>query len=1753
MEFPLAGAPSQRYSLLLYRPRNFLSGVQPCLFALLLPWSEARIVADALVPAGILNSNRVFVLQPPNGFVAAAAPAPDGKWVVAGPFSGINEHSSVKLARFHQNGAVDTSFTSPLQAINGDDIRALAVQPDNRVLAGGLFTEFAGRPLKFLARVTAEGLIDPSFRFRPEPGDQIVSQIAPLPNGGMIIAGSQVQNGIGAGYYRRLAADGSADLAMKQSVTGFATSMLPLPDGKLLLGGANFRVAPNTDRFRVVRINPDGSWDATWNYGLTGSSGGSGVSLLALDADGKVLVGIPGFSSGPIPLERVLSDGTLDSSFHPAEVGSGWSVADVAFQPDGKMLVALNSFNSGGKLVRILADGSVDPEFNSTSIPGAGLRHIALLPDGTAMIFGSFTTWSGARLNGIARIVAHAAPAKVFSVSRSSEADELWEGSPQTFSVVAGGTPDPSYEWTQNGSPLREPNTLGESLVLDAVRPEQAGIYNVAVKNATGSDRATGFPLVVKSGPPEFVGELLQNQAARPGGTAAFVGDAGGGPLPLYQWFKDGAALPGQTGSTLTLSNLPPGIDKSVFTLQVQNNHGSITSAPLHIVLTEDGSTILGFALDRRITATFNPPPTSCALSPNAPWPSLYGASAIAVQDDGKILVGGPFGQNAWVGAHLQRLLPDGTQDRTFNLAGGADSSGLDGEVASIQVGADKRIWIGGRFTKVNGLSRNGLARLSGDGSVDVAFNPLLAFNGRPGGIVTAMLRQPDGKIVIGGLFEKINEAAHPYVARFNADGSVDETFKGLLRFDVNTSVAALALQSDGKLLVGGNFDLNATGRLIRLQGDGSVDQEFSPGGTFAGFGSVTGIALDRAGRILAVGPFASFAPDARSGIVRALSDGNIDPSFAPVRLQTTERFSVIAMQPNGGIVVGGSFSSLDQHPSHGVARLNADGSVDRSFLADTRIQTVGALALLNDGLFVAGSFSLPERLAGKIGDCPASAVDLGLVKLNMGDINQLLDEPPEIVLEPRGGTIAGGDFTLTVQAIGSEPLSYTWFREGRILGGSNSPSYTIVNARPADGGEYMVEVKNRFGTVASSPVNIQVIFSLSSRLTPRLDTNGFGFHLALGNNGRFEATDAQQIQLQVSDDLEAWQVVNAAIRVVNGEVELVDPAAVLQPKRFYRFVWGPRQLPEPTAVSDNSDLVPIAALPALVRHAAEERLKEFTTPSADGFSDTVGEKDWVGAEFAPNARYLFDPAHRDGAEPAYVEFKLIHPRTQTARGYMLVSMNDEDFPVLEFSTQGSTKTERVLSYASSGLVHKFFRMSPAFIAAEDGTGNLVTSWGQRPVRVDTNTIPAIGHQRSFLNGDIGLDLQPPASRPTSHSFATYQEMKNDFKSNPIRLQLRSLRASEALTHWVPLRGERYPVLRLKSGETNIFFPAEVYVSARVDSDDDANVSAEALRGGGVRMIGLHVGSDVVRLRTRTGALTAYTVSVSSPLQAASLHAASCDETVSASWWAGTGWNGDQRQYYQIPDVSCPVVGCGPTALAILLGWWDYNGVPSAFYKLDVNNGATSFRFNFSSLRNQDASKYIHSYEDNPANSLLMTAVFHDLHNLCNTFCVEGEGATYPDQMDSAFREYIRRVLNPQAAPKNEFGDQFVGCSVQCDWVAPGLGITDWETAGVYVANGIKAGHPGIIGIGGALWELHYPIAYVYRKILKYEGCGDDREVVDHWRSFKCNMGWGPTHPPEWHNAESVWFGLSADLYQKHLPSITIKRIPLPGTLGGVH
>lgn len=461
-------------------------------------------------------------------------------------------------------------------------------------------------------------------------------------------------------------------------------------------------------------------------------------------------------------------------------------------------------------------------------------------------------------------------------------------------------------------------------------------------------------------------------------------------------------------------------------------------------------------------------------------------------------------------------------------------------------------------------------------------------------------------------------------------------------------------------------------------------------------------------------------------------------------------------------------------------------------------------------------------------------------------------------------------------------------------------------------------------------------------------------------------------------------------------------------------------------------------------------------------------------------------------------------------------------------------------------------RFSPVYIAGENEAGAKVAELGTLPVRI-TGGLPASSTAvTTRFNTETGQTTLGPLNEVNFVQFNSYAEMKADYGTNALRQLARNRRLSQAFSLAKQRSDLRNPTINVQTGQTVAALGGATYAAAQLLDDGEAPVATATVQpGGGIHLTGLVAGSQLLRTQRMTGEVEHHTVLVVATGSTPALNGP-CPESDSDAWYAGAG-NGDgaQKFYHQLKRSAwCPAVGCGPTALAMLFGWWDHQGVPSAFYRLKWGEGqVVAFQFDRPSLATANAPPA----SVDAADEEVMRPVYNDLHELADVICevVSGAGATTGGDMWEAFLQYLSRVSKPQFSPMDEFGQELVGVDAQADWVLPGIGLTDWEGGGTLVANGIKAGRPGIVGLGSTLFDAHYALAYGYKRVDFYEGCGSNKELVDRRRYFKCNMGWGESHGSEWHNAEDVWFGLTARLWQKKQPTPATQLInPLVVELG---
>lgn len=306
-----------------------------------------------------------------------------------------------------------------------------------------------------------------------------------------------------------------------------------------------------------------------------------------------------------------------------------------------------------------------------------------------------------------------------------------------------------------------------------------------------------------------------------------------------------------------------------------------------------------------------------------------------------------------------------GALDLTFNTAAAAGTP-TGSQIYATAIQSDGRILVGGYFTNYGGSPINGIVRLNANGTRDLSFNTIgTGISGFYNRGVQAIVIQGDGKILIGGDFPTYNGVPSSGIARLLANGTIDPTF--ITGSGINSRVSAIAIQNDGKILIGGYFtqyDGIATKLgLARLEPNGALDLAFNSG-TGPDYGIETISIQPSDGNIIIGGQFTSYGGNARLYIARLFPTGVLDPSFnSPFTAYFGVRSSVI--QPDGKIIIGGA-STQDElsfpFPSNSIRRLNANGSFDLFFINPTAISPVfgssAPIALQTDGkIVVGGSF----------------------------------------------------------------------------------------------------------------------------------------------------------------------------------------------------------------------------------------------------------------------------------------------------------------------------------------------------------------------------------------------------------------------------------------------------------------------------------------------------------------------------------------------------------------------------------------------------------------------------------------------------------------------------------------------------------------------------------------------------------------------------------------------------------------------------
>jgi uncharacterized delta-60 repeat protein len=743
----------------------------------------------------------------------------------------------------------------------------------------------------------------------------LVRSVAQQPDGKVLIAGEfSTVHGATRGGIARLNADGTTDYTFG-NLNGLSGSLYTIyslavqSDGKVIIGGW-FKSLNGVGRTNIARLNADGTLDASFRNGLAGTDGI--VQSVAAQSDGKVLIGggfstVDGVSRNGIA--RLNADGTLDSGSGGALSGLQIRSCRFVVQNDGKLLIGGSFAPAAGYLSRYFyerfnADGSLDSSFlNEFSELYGEVVSLAAQSDGKVLVAGYYTI-NGVAIDFMERLNADGTLDNGFQHGLSGANGLIVSITEQSDGklLIGGGFT------TVNGVPAAYFARLNGDGSLDS-----------GFQNGLPGANSPVLAVALRSDGKMLIGGYFSR----------FNGVARNSIARLY---ADGALDSG-------FENGVSGADYTVYSLALQNDDKVLVGGYF--------DTVNG--VGRNGTARLNADGTLDRGFQNG-LPGTGGQSrnfvdAVAEQSDGKLLVGGDFTKLNGVGRNrIARLNADGTLDSGFQNG----LSGPDGDVSSVALQSDGKVFIGGRFTTVNGVSRTNIARLNADGTLDNSFQ-----NGLSGAdhSVNSVALQSDCKVLIGGYFTMVNGVARGRIARLNADGTVDNGFQNGLP-GADYSVNSVALQSDGKVLIGGYFTMVngvVRGRIARLNANGTVDNGFQNG--LPGVGppfdrsSVDSIAVQSDGKVLIGGFFYTVNGEDRFGIARLNADGTLDSGFQNGPYGGVQDVNSVKVQSDGKILIGGPFTTVNGVPAAYFARLW--GSADIPPLINSITRSTGDVNLV--------------------------------------------------------------------------------------------------------------------------------------------------------------------------------------------------------------------------------------------------------------------------------------------------------------------------------------------------------------------------------------------------------------------------------------------------------------------------------------------------------------------------------------------------------------------------------------------------------------------------------------------------------------------------------------------------------------------------------------------------------------------------------------------------------------------------------------
>jgi len=499
----------------------------------------------------------------------------NNKIYIGGNDTAFNGTSSRYIVRLNLNGTYDSTFSIGTGFNNA--VRQVLVFPDHTLMTAGNFTSYNGTSSSRTIRLNPDGSVNTAYNYGA--GFNATTYDADQYSSSQAIYGGNFGSYNGTSTAARIArvniADGSLDQTFNTNEgSGFNSYVFAMAHdslGREIVGGC-FGTANGSSSPELARINADGTIDRSFSAAL-GTGFNQCVLDVAVQPDNKILVGgdFTTFNGSSTPyLVRLNADGSYDTSFN---IGTGLNneiafANDLLVLPSGKILVGgtFTSYNgiSVGGIARLNSDGSLDTSFNSGSGFNSGSTVLALYmePDGSVLVAGGFTSYNGTTANGLVHIGSEDyLPPGISSISTSAgyaTATISWTTDKNASSTVYYG-PSAGYGSASSSSSM----TTSHSITLIGLIPNTTYHYQI--------ENGSSYGVVGTSSDQTFITGAAPENTAGGAGILYNNGVTPGGPVVIY--VNGIPTIPGITTSGFTTTVGP------IYALTATTNATSTSNA----------------------------------------------------------------------------------------------------------------------------------------------------------------------------------------------------------------------------------------------------------------------------------------------------------------------------------------------------------------------------------------------------------------------------------------------------------------------------------------------------------------------------------------------------------------------------------------------------------------------------------------------------------------------------------------------------------------------------------------------------------------------------------------------------------------------------------------------------------------------------------------------------------------------------------------------------------------------------------------------------------------------------------------------------------------------------------------------------------------------------------------------------------------------------------------------------------------------